>query len=184
MVKGQITPCTKEEIDAIIKAADDAGDTFAYLLFTIARKTGRRLGEYYDVQVKDIDLDKKIMVTKVLKKRKDVEREAVLSDELVWMLKAYIRDNKLKLDDYVFRGVGYRQIQNKIKTYAKKAGINHNVSFHNFRHYFVTELLRKNWSYDKISKLTGHTSVGTLSVYDHIVASDIADEARIAISDI
>jgi len=184
MVKGKIYPCTKEEIDAIIKAAGDSNDRFSYLLFTVARKTGRRLGEYYDVKVKDIDTDKKIMVTKVLKKRKAVDREAVLTEELTWMLKSYIRDEKLKLEDYVFRKVGYRQIQNKVKTYSKKAGITHNVSFHNFRHYFVTELLRQGWSYDKISKLTGHSSVGTLAVYDHIVASDIAEEARGAIKDI
>ena len=184
MVKGKIYPCSKEEIDAIIKAADDVNDKFSHLLFTVAKKTGRRLGEYYDVKVKDIDISKKIMVTKVLKKRKAIDREAILSDELAWMLRNYIRDEALKLEDYVFRKVGYRQIQNKVKTYAKKAGITHNVSFHNFRHYFVTELLRKGWSYDKISKLTGHTSVGTLAVYDHIVASDIADEARGAISDI
>jgi len=181
MVKGQIIPCTKEEIDAIIKAADDANDRFAYVLFTIARKTGRRLGEYYGVKVKDIDFDRRVMTTKVLKRRKAVEREAILSDELTWMLRNYIRDEKLKLEDYVFRKIGYRQIQNKIKIYAKKAGINHNVSFHNFRHYFVTELLRQGWSYDKISKLTGHSSVSTLAVYDHIVARDIADEARGAI---
>lgn len=184
MVKGQIIPCTKEEMDAIIRATDDANDRFAHLLFTTARKTGRRLGEYYEVKVKDIDFDRRVMVTKVLKRRKAVDREAILSDELTWMLRNYIRDEKLKLEDYVFRKTGYRQIQNKVKTYAKKAEIPHNVSFHNFRHYFVTELLRKGWSYDKISKLTGHSSVGTLAVYDHIVASDIADEARGAIVDI
>ncbi len=66
----------------------------------------------------------------------------------------------------------------------QKAGINHVVSFHNFRHYFVTELFKKGWTYDKIAKLTGHSSAGTLAIYDHTVASDIGDKARVDIMDI
>ena len=88
------------------------------------------------------------------------------------------------MDDYLFRKVGYRQIQNRIGSYAKKAGIKHKVSFHNFRHYFVTELFKMGWTYDKIAKLTGHSSVGTLVTYDHTVASDLGDKARMDIKDI
>lgn len=176
MPKEQIVPCTKEEMDKLIDVAQI--DDFWYMFFKVAKKTGRRLGEYYDIQVKHIDFDRKIMLTKVLKRRRRVEKEAILDDELAYLLKRHISKNKLKLEDFVFRKVSYRQIQNKVKTYAKKAGIGHKVSFHNFRHYFVTELIKKGWSYEKIAKLTGHGSVGTLAVYDHLVASDIANEAR------
>lgn len=175
-------PCTKEEMDAIINAAVD--DDSTYMLFKVARKTGRRLGEYYDVKVRDVDFDKKIMMTKVLKRGQRIDKEAILDEELIYLIKRYIQREALKLDDYLFRKVGYRQIQNKIVFYAKKAKINHKVTFHNFRHYFVTELLKKGWSYDQIAKLTGHSSVGTLSSYDHMVASDIADKAREDIKDI
>lgn len=179
MVKSTPIPCTREEMDALITAAMD--DDFYYMLFKVARKTGRRLGEYVDVQVKDIDYDRKIMMTKVLKRRQKVMKEAILDDELLQLIKRYITLNKLKLDDYLFRKVGYRQIQYKVKAYAKEAGISHNVSFHNFRHFFVTELFRAGWTYDKIAKLTGHSSVGTLALYDHTVASDLAGEAREAL---
>jgi integrase len=179
MVKTVPVPCTKEEMDNLINVAMD--DDFYYMFFKVARKTGRRLGEYYDVQMKDIDYDRKIMMTKVLKRRAKVQKEAILDDELIYLIKSYSLKNNLKLEDYLFRKVSYRQIQNKIKSYAKKAKIDHNVSFHNFRHYFVTELFKAGWTYDKISKLTGHSSVGTLALYDHTVASDIAGEAREAI---
>ena len=182
MPKTEIIPCTKEEIDKIIEASMD--DDFFYMLFNVARKTGRRLGEYYEVKVEDLDYDRKIMLTRVLKRRKKIQKEAILTDELIYLIKRYIAKEKLKLTDYLFRKVGYRQIQNRICSYAKKAGISHKVSFHNFRHYFVTELFKKGWSYDRIAKLTGHSSVGTLTVYDHTVASDIADETRESIKDI
>ncbi len=175
-------PCTKEEINDLLNAAVD--NDFFYLLFNLAKKTGRRLGEYYEVQVKDIDFERKVMMTKVLKRRQRVFKEAILDDDLVYLLKRYIQRYQLKLEDYLFKEYSYRHIQNRTTFYAKKAGIPHNVSFHNFRHYFVTALFKIGWTYDKISKLTGHTSVGTLSIYDHTVASDIREDAVLAIKDI
>ena len=182
MVKTFPVPTTKEEIDALIDAS--IGDDFAYCLFSVAKKTGRRLGEYYNVKVKDVDLEKGIMITEVLKRKKRVTKEAILSPDLCQIIKRYIRIKSLKLDDYLFRDKSYRQIQNLVKKYAKKAKIPHNVSFHNFRHYFITSLVKKGWSYDKIAKLTGHSTVGTLSHYDHSVASDIQEDALVALNDI
>jgi integrase/recombinase XerD len=182
MPKTEPIPCTKEEMDSLINAT--VGDDFFFMFFKVAKKTGRRLGEYYDVQVKDVDYERMIMMTKVLKRRQRISKEAVLDNELINLIKGYVLKNKLKLDDYLFRKVGYRQIQNRVNSYAKKAGIKHKVSFHNFRHYFVTELFKKGWTYDKIAKLTGHSSIGTLATYDHTVASDVASKARQDIMDI
>jgi len=188
MVKKAPVPCTKEEMENLIRAAKE--DRYAYLLFKVASKTGRRLGEYYEVQVRDFDSEKKIMLTKVLKRKMKISKEAILNDELTYMIESHIRDCSLKLDDYIFRwqkkdkGISMRQIQNKVKTYSAKAEIPHNVSFHNFRHYFITELFKAGWSYERIAKLTGHSSVGTLAIYDHSVASDIADDAREAIANL
>jgi len=182
MSKTAPIPCTKEEMDLLVEASSE--DEFTYMLFKVARKTGRRLGEYWNVKVKDVDFERKIMMTMVLKRRRRIYREAILNDELMMLIKRYIVQKNLKLDDYLFREVCYRQIQNRVKKYARKAHIPHNVVFHNVRHYFVTELFKMGWSYDRISKLTGHSSIGTLAVYDHTVASDIAEEAREAIKDI
>jgi integrase/recombinase XerD len=176
MPKTEIIPLTREEMDRLISSA--INNDFVYMLFKIARKTGRRLGEYYDVQVKDIDYDRKVMMTKVLKRRQKIQKEALLDDELIYLIKRYIQQNHLKLDDYLFRKVSYRQIQNIVSTYAKKAGITHKVSMHNFRHYFVTELFKMGWTYDKIAQLTGHSSAGTLAIYNHTIASDIGEQAR------
>lgn len=221
MERPKLVPCTKEEMDRLIESSMD--NDFYYMLFKVARKTGRRLGEYYGtpemivigqeeyidkdgnkkvrdkkkktnkyvggVKVKDILPERKVMMTQVLKRRRKIEREAILNDDLLQTIQIYIRKNKLNEEDFLFRGItlknrkgiSYRQVQNRIISYAKKAKINHKVCFHNFRHYFITELFKIGWSYDRIAKLTGHSSVGTLSLYDHTIASDIADEAREAI---
>jgi len=114
MVKKAPVPCTKEEMDSLIRAAKE--DRYAYLLFKVASKTGRRLGEYYEVQVRDFDPEKKIMLTKVLKRKLKISKEAILNDELTYMIESHIRDCSLKLDDYIFRwqkkdkGISMRQI--------------------------------------------------------------------------
>lgn len=183
MPKKPPIPCTKEEMDNLINETID--DDFFYMFFQVAKKTGRRLGEYWGdprtgeggVKVKDIDFERKIMMTQVLKRRQRIQKEAILDDELIMLIKRYIKKEKLKLEDHLFRKVGYRQIQNRVESYAKKAGIKHKVSFHNFRHYFVTELFKKGWDYSQIAKLTGHSSIGTLTAYDHTVASDLREKA-------
>lgn len=175
MAKTYPVPCTKEEIDNLIEAASD--NPFYYVLFMVAKTTGRRLGEYYNVRVRDIDTTKNIMQTLILKRRQQVFKEALLRPDISLMLKHYIMSKNLKIDDYIFRDVSYRQIQQAVTTYAKRAKIDHKVSFHNFRHYFITELVKKGWSYDQIAKLTGHSTPGTIVSYDHAVASDIKDKA-------
>jgi len=181
-MKAPPIPCTKQEIDAIIEASME--NDYFYLLFKLASKTGRRLGEYYAVQVKDIDFERKVMMTKVLKRRQRIFKEALLNDELIYLIKKYIQQNSLTLDDYLFGKYSYRHIQNRIVYYAEKAKVPHKVCFHNFRHYFVTELFKLGWTYDKIAKLTGHSSVGTLASYDHTVASDLREDAMKAIKEL
>lgn len=223
-MKEQIIPCTEEEMNALLDAASEK--EFLYMLFYLAKTTGRRLGEFYGVegkiqkgvkvvgkqqvfdregnkifidkviplykktnewsygvQVKDIDFERKIMKVWVLKRRQFVQDETLLNDNAVRLLKNYIRNNKLNLEDYVFRKLSYRQIQNRVDHYAKKAGIKHKVSFHNFRHFFITQMIRHGWSHDQVAKLTGHKSIGTLSLYDHVVAEDLRDKAMQVINE-
>lgn len=182
MAKTFPVPCTKEEMAALIDASID--DDFYYTLFMVAKTTGRRLGELYNVQVKDFIPEKNILITKVLKRKRPVEKEAILTSEVSRILNRFIKSKQMKMEDFIFQQVSYRNIQYRVKGYAKKAGIPHNVSFHNFRHYLITELVRQGWSYDKIAKLTGHISVGTLVNYDHAVASDIKEDAMKALESI
>ena len=97
----------------------------------------------FGVQVKDIDFNKNTMKVWVLKRREYVQDESVLIPEVARLVKHYILKNQLKEDDFLFRRYDYRTLQNGIKRFAEKAGIKHNVTIHNFRHYLVTELIRK-----------------------------------------
>jgi len=136
----------------------------------VYKKTGKWI---YGVKVKDIDLDKGTMKVWVLKRRKYIQDETILTPEIIRLMKSYISKNRIKLEDYLFRKGSIRNLQYKIKKYSEKAGITHPVVLHNFRHYFITELRRKGWTSEDIKVLTGHKSVSSLSTYEHIVADDM-----------
>lgn len=141
----------------------------------------------FGVQVKDINFERGTMLTWVLKRRNYVQDESVLTPKVLKLLKSYIRENRLRLDDYVFRkkGRSYRNINNVLKKYAKDSGVSTvkmagerklSLSIHSFRHYFITELKRQNWPDDKIMILTGHKTSAVLKTYSHVVPLDIKDE--------
>ncbi len=131
----------------------------------------------YGVRVKDIDFNKGTVKIFVLKRKRYKQDETILLPDVVRVIRQYVAKNKLTEEDHLFRKLSYRQIQNKVKYFSKKAGIKHNVSFHNFRHYFISEFSRMGWSHDKIAKLTGHKSIGTLTIYDHVIAEDLREDA-------
>jgi len=214
MLKQSPEPLTKEEMDALITSA--SGNDFYYMLFNVAKTTGRRIGELYGVekkeltgekesgrynkkgepimlkvykytgnyqfgvQVKDIirhDDGTSTMRVWVLKRRNYIQDETILTravSDLVWK---YINRHKLKLEDHLFRGKSYRQIQQATSSFGKRAGLNKRVMFHSFRHYFITHLLKEGWSYNQVAKLTGHKSINSLGSYDHVVARDLKDKA-------
>ena len=174
-MKSETVPMTQDEMTALMAVVDEK--LYWKALFTFAKTTGRRLGEIYAVKVRDIDFDKGLAMTDLEKARKFKRVETIITPDCLVVLKRYIRESGLKADDYLFRAKSYRQIQARIKSFAKKAGITHNVTFHNFRHYFITELVRKGWAYDQIRKLTGHTNINIIMQYDHVVASDLKDKA-------
>ena len=141
----------------------------------IYKKTGKWL---YGVKVKDIDLDRGTLKVWVLKRRKYIQDETILTPEAVRLIRRYINKNRLRLEDHLFRKErrSLRQIQNMIKNYSSKAKIEHLVVLHNFRHYFITELRRKGWASEDIKVLTGHKSINSLSAYEHIVADDLKEK--------
>ena len=156
----------------------------------------KKLGKWnFGVKGKDIDFDRNTMLVWVLKRRKPMQDETVLTTEVAKLLKIFMKKNRIGLEDYVFRrpGRSYRNLNNVLKKYAKSAGIETekqtgevktNLSIHSFRHYFITELKRQGWADDKIMILTGHKTAAVLKTYSHIVPYDIRSEMMDAVRNI
>ncbi|AEA42450.1 site-specific integrase [Fluviicola taffensis] len=64
-------------------------------------------------------------------------------------------------------------INKNLKTLAKLAKIEKNISFHISRHTWATRALRKGMSIDKVSKLMGHSAIKETQIYAKIVNSEL-----------
>ncbi len=105
-------------------------------------------------------------------------------EEIARLIDSWIRQEKLKLEDYLFHKFSYRLIQKRIKIHAKKAGIEKNVMMHSFRHYFVTSLMKQGWSHDQVQKVLGLASITTVQTYDASSSLDMQDKARDAMKEL
>ena len=74
-------------------------------------------------------------------------------------------------DEHVFAALPALQwvINQKLKKWAKEAGVKKNISFHSARHTFATLLLTNGADIYTTSKLLGHTRVATTEIYAKIV---------------
>jgi site-specific recombinase XerD len=55
-----------------------------------------------------------------------------------------------------------------LKKALKKAGLNHNISFHWLRHYFATTALSNGAGIKELQKALGHSSPATSLIYSEI----------------
>lgn len=101
MVKIRLEPLTKEEMDSLLLAASD--NLYYNTLFNVARKTGRRLGEFYGVEEK-IKIGEKVIGKK---KVYDKDGNQIEVDKTRDVFKATGTYNYgLKVKDIIFQDDG------------------------------------------------------------------------------
>ena len=174
---------TPQEIKRMLAVAKDK-DFQDYIFILLAANTAARLEELLEIRVRDIDfnLARPFIALKTLKRRDndDHVRLVPISHKVLRDLEIYIRSRKLRRNDRLFTK-SRRRFQQLVKHYAKVAGIDayEDVTPHSFRDFFITELRRKGWTYEDISKLTGHADIKSLQrVYDHTDVYDVEGRFR------
>ena len=60
-----------------------------------------------------------------------------------------------------------------IKTYTAKAGIEKDITTHNLRHTFASDLLRDSKNIRTVQKALGHADISTTQIYTHIVDDEL-----------
>lgn len=125
------------------------------LTLLILYSTGLRVSELVKIKIKDIDFSER---TILIKGKGDKERLILFDTYTKKEIRYYLKIRPKKSEYLIINNEGNplttRYIQMMVKKYAKKAGIEKNVTPHVLRHSFATHLLKKRGGYSDYSAIT------------------------------
>ena len=158
-----------EEVGRLLEAAPGPGLKYKAAL-SIAYGAGLRAGEVVILRVSDIDSKRMLIRVEQGKGRKD--RHAMLSPQLLDLLRAWWLQCRSK--GWLFPGrdpllpITTRQLNRVCHMAAEAAGLGSWVSPHTLRHSFATHLLESNTDVRVIQVLLGHSKLETTARYTHV----------------
>ncbi|MBN1523538.1 MAG: tyrosine-type recombinase/integrase [Spirochaetales bacterium] len=135
----------------------------------LAYSSGLRLSEIVNLRISDIDLNRKLILVKAGKGKKD--RISLLSETLVKYLVEY--HEKYRPRVWLFEGqdggkYSKRSVQMIFHKALAKSKISMKASMHTLRHSFATHLLERGTDIRYIQELLGHSNLKTTVIYTHV----------------
>ena len=137
--------------------------------------SGLRLAELQGLTVKDIDFNRKLLrITGKGNKTRIVPFGTKAKQSLVEWLKIYrIWQGGFVADSAVFisqkgNALTPRQIENRVKLQAQRAGISVDLHPHLLRHCFASHLLSASGDLRAIQEMLGHSNLSTTQIYTHL----------------
>ena len=143
------------------------------LILELLYSTGIRVSELVNIKMKDISQsEKKIKIHGKGNKERYVIYGSVCEEKLDRYLKKS-RNILNKNSDYLIlnnngNNITTRSIEDIVKKYQIKSGINTKISPHTLRHTFATHLLDGGADLKSVQELMGHESLSSTQVYTHI----------------
>ena len=172
----------QKQLDEIIKIEPDATRKTIYLF---AFHTGCRLGEILNMRWRNIDLTNqiiKVLNTDDFTTKGKVERTIPINDVLYPLLHNMLRSSNTNTD-YLFTANGQKIVGNTLSKQFKKCvrktkSIDPKFHFHDLRHSFASNLVKKGVSLYVVSKLLGHKDIKTTQIYAHLNVDSLRDAVK------
>jgi integrase/recombinase XerD len=142
---------------------------------TTAYATGLRLSEVVALKVGAID--SKRMVVRVEQGKGGKDRYAMLSVQLLGILRSYWRRTRPR--DWLFPGrnperpINPKMLAAACQAASEAAGLSKRVTVHTLRHSFATHLLESGTDLRIIQALLGHNHLTTTALYTQVATSTI-----------
>ena len=158
---------SKEEVKAILGSLNNVKHR---LMLSVIYSCGLRCGEVLRLLPDHVDEDRKLLVIKQAKGRKD--RIVPLSEKIAVMIREYRLAHKPKR--YLFEGqrsgerYDERSLQQVLRHAVERAGISKPVTLHWLRHSYATHLLESGTDLRYIQEILGHSSSRTTEIYTHV----------------
>lgn len=160
------TVFAEEEVKKILFSVDNLKHK---TMLCLAYACGLRVSEIVNMKLKDIDSKRMVITIRQSKGRKD--RQVMLSEKLLLLLREYFKAYKPK--EWLFEGqyggqYSVRSVQEVLQFAKEKAGVKKKGSIHALRHSFATHLMEGGTDIINIKELLGHSSIKTTSIYTHV----------------
>jgi site-specific recombinase XerD len=137
--------------------------------------SGLRISELINLELQDIDVDRKQIIIKKGKGRKD--RYVILANSFLPLLNNYL--NTYSPQKYFAEGpiVSMKYSASSVRKFLKQscryAGIKKTVTPHTLRHSYATHLLENGVDLRYIQELLGHARPETTMIYTHVSKKDL-----------
>ncbi len=143
--------------------------------------SGLRLAELQGLTIKDLDFNRQLLrITGKGNKTRIVPFGSKAKDSLLEWLKIYrIWQGSFNADSAVFisqRGHALtpRQIENRVKLQAQRAGVNVDLHPHLLRHCFASHMLSASGDLRSVQEMLGHSNLSTTQIYTHVDFEQLA----------
>ncbi|TMM53189.1 integrase [Maribacter algarum] len=143
-------------------------------ILAILYSSGLRVGEIINLNLSDIDIQRKQIAIRQAKGRKD--RYVPLAESILPLLINYLNTYKPKVF-FIEGNSDNRYSASSIRAFLKKAcltaGIKKPITPHTLRHSYATHLIEDGVGIRHIQELLGHTKPETTMIYTHIAKKDL-----------
>jgi len=169
-------------LDTAYKSGSNEGQRDAVIM-ELLYATGLRVGELVSLDLQDVDLPESyIRCMGKGSKERIVHLYPKALEELRRYLSARIallghrRTEPSLFVNHRGERLTRQWVWTILKTYARKAGIEQNITPHTLRHSFATHLLQNGASLRHVQELLGHSSISTTQVYTHLTNGYVQKE--------
>ncbi|MFN4366637.1 MAG: site-specific tyrosine recombinase/integron integrase [Acinetobacter sp.] len=137
--------------------------------------SGLRLAELQSLRIKDIDFNRQLLrITGKGNKTRIVPFGSKAKDSVMAWLQIYpLWNGDFVPEANVFitqkgNPLGARQIENRVKFQAQRAGVNVDLHPHLLRHCFASHMLSNSRDLRAVQEMLGHSNLTTTQIYTHV----------------
>ena len=171
--KSKILPIvlSKEEIIDLLRCTKNLKHRAVLAMIYSA---GLRISEVLDLELQSIDIDRRQIIVKNSKGRRD--RNIILAESFIPLLLNYF--NSYEPERYFVEGKpGTKYSAESVRAFLKRSCINANITKrvtpHTLRHSYATHLLENGIDLRYIQELLGHAKPETTMIYTHVSKKDL-----------
>ncbi|MCH2189869.1 MAG: tyrosine recombinase XerC [Gammaproteobacteria bacterium] len=164
-------------VDQIVSLVElDADDPLSYrdkAMLELFYSSGLRLSELCGIDLNDLDLAESIVR---VRGKGSKERDLPVGREANQAIRNWLlQRNALPIKDFealfiskLGKRISTRNVQERVKYWAKRQGVEMHVSPHMLRHSFASHVLESSGELRAVQELLGHANISTTQIYTHL----------------